>query len=110
MDNLAPQFEDFLHSVKKLLGDNGLMVAGVDFFGVTEQAAVQGIGENIRYLIFFQRPAAVAVPPPALSGFNASLKQEHGDVLKAGVVLGVKLKGFFDDRGFYPVHDDGLSP
>lgn len=78
------------------------MLAFIDFSGVAEEAGIEGIGEDVRYLVLPEQAAG--------RGDDAVLPEESGYVRKGGTVLGIQLKGRFNNPRFPPVDDDGLRP
>ncbi len=99
---MAPALQHLLHLVPELLGDDGLVLAFIDFSGIAEEAGIEGIGEDVRYLVFPEQATGV--------GDDAVLPEESGYVRKGGMILGIQLEGGTDNLRFPAVDDDGLRP
>ncbi|OGG74375.1 hypothetical protein A3A37_02820 [Candidatus Kaiserbacteria bacterium RIFCSPLOWO2_01_FULL_52_36] len=74
--HFAAQGKNFLHSVKKLFGDNRRMLPLIHFTRVAKVAVVKRIRENEFCLVFFERPEAAIFPPLCCFGGNAVFKQK----------------------------------
>ena len=81
MRRFAPRFQSRLHLVKKLLADNRLVVAFVQFAAIPKISVVKGIGKYVRNLVALHRFAAIALPSLRCFGFYAVFGKEVGRVL-----------------------------
>ncbi|OGC87460.1 hypothetical protein A3B33_02310 [Candidatus Adlerbacteria bacterium RIFCSPLOWO2_01_FULL_54_16] len=79
----ATKSQNFLHSVKKLFGDDRRVFALVYLSRVAEVAVVKRIRKNEFCLIFFERPEAAIFPPLRRFGGDAVFKQKTRDIFKS---------------------------
>ncbi len=99
---MAPALQYLLYLVPELLRDDGLVLAFIDFPGVAEEAGIEGIGEDVRYLVLPEQIAGV--------GDDAVLSEESGHVHEGGFIFGIQLEGGPHGLRFPAVDDDGLRP